>query len=123
MPPRGSSRRICALTDGANVWLASHQQLANELGTARNVVSRHLREFQHRGWILQERGRINTPLLTGAALFGIGWGIGGVCPGPAWTALAIGAPGTLVFVPSMLLGLGAGRYLRSLPAITRSTGP
>ena len=30
---------------------------------------------------------IDAPLLSGAVLFGIGWGIGGFCPGPAWTAL------------------------------------
>ena len=52
---------------------------------------------------------IDRPLLTGAALFGIGWGIGGFCPGPAWTALPLAAPGTLVFVPAMLLGIWLGR--------------
>ncbi|WP_249219105.1 DUF6691 family protein, partial [Loktanella sp. SALINAS62] len=40
--------------------------------------------------------RIDAPLLTGAAVFGIGWGIGGFCPGPAWTALPLAQPGTLV---------------------------
>ncbi|MFD0859089.1 DUF6691 family protein [Roseovarius aquimarinus] len=57
-------------------------------------------------------GRIDAPLLTGAAIFGIGWGIGGYCPGPAWTALLIGAPGTLAFLPAMLAGLAAGTYLK-----------
>ena len=51
---------------------------------------------------------IDRPLLTGAALFGLGWGIGGFCPGPAWTALPLLAPGTLVFVPMMVLGLWLG---------------
>ncbi len=51
---------------------------------------------------------IDRPLLGGAALFGIGWGIGGFCPGPAWTALPLLAPGTLAFVPAMLAGLWAG---------------
>ncbi len=58
---------------------------------------------------LPTRTDIDTPLLIGAALFGIGWGIGGFCPGPAWTALPIAATGTLVFVPAMLLGIAAGR--------------
>ncbi|APE44468.1 hypothetical protein BOO69_14385 [Sulfitobacter alexandrii] len=55
---------------------------------------------------------IDAPLLTGAALFGIGWGIGGFCPGPAWTALPMAAPGTLVFVPAMLIGIFAGRRMK-----------
>jgi uncharacterized membrane protein YedE/YeeE len=48
---------------------------------------------------------IDRSLVAGAAVFGVGWGIGGFCPGPAWTALALLAPGTLVFLPMMLAGL------------------
>ncbi|HMB48010.1 MAG TPA: DUF6691 family protein, partial [Afifellaceae bacterium] len=33
------------------------------------------------------RSDIDTPLIAGAAIFGIGWGLGGFCPGPAWTAI------------------------------------
>jgi uncharacterized protein len=58
--------------------------------------------------------RIDRPLITGAALFGTGWGIGGFCPGPAWTALPLLAPGTLVFLPAMLAGLWLGARARSL---------
>ncbi|WP_111559894.1 DUF6691 family protein [Paracoccus sediminilitoris] len=57
--------------------------------------------------------RIDRPLLTGAALFGIGWGIGGFCPGPAFTALPLLAPGTLVFVPAMLVGLWIGARIKA----------
>ncbi|TGD61841.1 YeeE/YedE family protein [Tabrizicola sp. WMC-M-20] len=56
---------------------------------------------------------IDRPLLTGGALFGIGWGIGGFCPGPALTALPLLAPGTLIFVPTMLAGLWLGPRLKS----------
>lgn len=52
---------------------------------------------------------IDLRLIGGAILFGIGWGIGGFCPGPAWTALTLAAPGTLVFVPMMLVGLWLGK--------------
>ena len=52
--------------------------------------------------------RIDARLLIGSALFGIGWGIGGFCPGPALTALPLAAPGTLVFLPAMLIGLWLG---------------
>lgn len=66
---------------------------------------------------------IDRPLLTGAALFGIGWGLGGFCPGPALTALPLLAPGTLVFVPAMILGLWIGSRLKPLPLLTARTTP
>ena len=58
--------------------------------------------------------RIDLPLVVGAALFGIGWGLGGFCPGPAWTSLPLLAPGTLVFLPAMLAGLWLGARARSV---------
>ena len=61
--------------------------------------------------------RIDRPLILGAALFGIGWGIGGFCPGPAWTALPLMSPGALVFLPAMLAGLWLGTRARSLDAL------
>ena len=56
---------------------------------------------------------IDRPLLTGAALFGIGWGIGGFCPGPAFTALPLLAPGTLIFLPALLTGLWLGARIKA----------
>jgi uncharacterized membrane protein YedE/YeeE len=49
--------------------------------------------------------RIDAPLVVGSALFGLGWGIGGFCPGPAIAALMIGLPETVVFVIAMLVGM------------------
>ena len=48
-------------------------------------------------------------LLAGAAIFGVGWGLGGFCPGPAVTSLPLAAKGTLVFVPAMLIGMAAAK--------------
>jgi uncharacterized membrane protein YedE/YeeE len=61
---------------------------------------------------------IDRPLLAGAAIFGIGWGIGGFCPGPALTSLPLLAPGTLVFVPAMLVGLWLGSRARNMQILT-----
>lgn len=47
---------------------------------------------------------IDTRLLGGAALFGIGWGIAGYCPGPALASLGEGAPALLLFVACMVAG-------------------
>lgn len=64
---------------------------------------------------------INPRLVTGAAIFGIGWGIGGFCPGPALTSLTLAAPGTLVFVPAMLTGMWIGFRARNagFPSLSR----
>ena len=61
--------------------------------------------------------RIDRPLILGAALFGIGWGIGGFCPGPAWTALPLLAPGTLIFLPALLIGLWIGSHGKNLSVL------
>jgi uncharacterized protein len=52
---------------------------------------------------------IDARLVGGAALFGVGWGLSGFCPGPAVTSLPLLATGTLVFVSAMLAGLLAAR--------------
>jgi uncharacterized membrane protein YedE/YeeE len=54
---------------------------------------------------------IDARLVGGAALFGIGWGLSGFCPGPAITSLLLLAKGTLVFVPAMLAGILLARLV------------
>ena len=48
---------------------------------------------------------IDRRLLLGAALFGIGWGVAGYCPGPALAGLGIGSREALWFVPAMIIGM------------------
>jgi uncharacterized membrane protein YedE/YeeE len=48
---------------------------------------------------------IDAPLIGGAALFGIGWGLTGICPGPALVNLGTLSPRVAVFVAAMVLGL------------------
>ena len=48
---------------------------------------------------------VDGRLLAGGALFGIGWGLGGLCPGPALTALGAGFMPAVWFVVAMLLGM------------------
>ncbi|MBT9558098.1 MAG: YeeE/YedE family protein [Myxococcales bacterium] len=54
---------------------------------------------------LPTRSDIDPRLLGGAALFGLGWGIGGYCPGPGLTSIATYTAPTLVFVGTMLVGM------------------
>jgi uncharacterized membrane protein YedE/YeeE len=55
--------------------------------------------------------RVDAPLLVGAAIFGVGWGIGGYCPGPSLVALASGGLGVALFVACSLFGSFAATLL------------
>ena len=48
---------------------------------------------------------IDLSLVTGAGLFGVGWGLVGLCPGPALESLATLSPGVIVFVVAMAAGM------------------
>ena len=50
---------------------------------------------------------IDAPLVVGAALFGIGWGMVGLCPGPALTALVSGQTQVWIFFVAMIAGMYA----------------
>ncbi|MGR5061378.1 DUF6691 family protein [Photobacterium sp. DNB22_13_2] len=54
---------------------------------------------------------IDKKLVGGAVLFGLGWGIAGICPGPAVTSTFGLNPSMLVFIVMMLIGMGAGAAL------------
>jgi uncharacterized membrane protein YedE/YeeE len=56
-------------------------------------------------FVLPTRTDLDGSLLVGAALFGVGWGLVGFCPGPAVTALGGGMPEAAMFVPAMLAGM------------------
>ncbi|HEX9450333.1 MAG TPA: DUF6691 family protein [Burkholderiales bacterium] len=72
-------------------------------------------------FILPTRKDVDGPLVIGAVIFGIGWGIGGYCPGPGIALLA--APGweTWIFIPSVLLGAFLHRMSALSPARTART--
>ena len=52
------AKRLVELADDSGTVQATHQMLATELGTAREVISRTLAEFHRRGWVSQARGRV-----------------------------------------------------------------
>lgn len=64
---------------------------------------------------------IDTPLMAGAVLFGIGWGLVGLCPGPALAALIWGGPEVIVFTLAMALAMIALPPLRRLGRTGRTT--
>lgn len=64
------------------------------------------------GFDLPNRSDIDIPLVLGAILFGVGWGIGGFCPGPGLSALAFGLTKPMIFVGSMIAGMLAFEGVR-----------
>jgi uncharacterized membrane protein YedE/YeeE len=52
-----------------------------------------------------DKTTIDPPLIIGATLFGVGWGLSGLCPGPAIENLATLSPRLIVFVGAMALGM------------------
>lgn len=60
---------------------------------------------------LPTRQDLDPRLLTGSAIFGVGWGLSGFCPGPAITSLSLLNIGTLIFVPAMILGMWGAKLV------------
>ena len=73
------------------------------------LVQKRKTPFFNNVFNLPTRTDFDFRLLAGAAIFGIGWGLGGFCPGPAVTSLSLAAKGTLFFVPAMLIGMAAAK--------------
>ena len=63
---------------------------------------------------IPKRTDVDAPLLVGSALFGIGWGLGGLCPGPALAGAGAMVPNALVFTVAMLAGFAIERTTSSL---------
>lgn len=62
---------------------------------------------------ITHKTELDKPLLTGAALFGIGWGMTGYCPGPAFASIALGNQEALIMVISIYAGFWAAGLLNN----------
>ena len=60
---------------------------------------------------LPTKEEVDSRLLTGSAIFGIGWGLAGFCPGPAVTALASGLTLVFAFVAAMVAGMAVYKWI------------
>lgn len=109
--------RVLAFLDVAGVW---DPTLAFVMGAAilpsavayliRRRMDRPLLESR---FSIPESRTLDRPLLVGAALFGIGWGLVGFCPGPAIAGLVLGAWQPWVFVGAMLAGMALHTFTLS----------
>jgi len=75
------------------------------------VQGKLLRPWFAEGFSLPDRSDITPRLVGGSALFGVGWGIAGLCPGPGFAALAIEPVSAAVFVAAMLAGMVVVRVI------------
>ena len=62
---------------------------------------------------LPDARRVDRRLVVGGLLFGVGWGIAGICPGPALVLLGLGSGKGAVFVAAMLAGMGLHEFARA----------
>jgi uncharacterized membrane protein YedE/YeeE len=73
------------------------------------------------GFALPDKRHIDRDLLSGAAIFGIGWGIAGFCPGGAVPALGLLQPQTPIFLAALVAGIIIARTIKArLPLAVRT---
>lgn len=80
------------------------------------LVLKSPRPLFDRQFHLPTRKDIDMPLLAGSAVFGIGWGIAGFCPGGSIPALGLMQPDAVIFVAAMVAGIALSRFLRQAMA-------
>lgn len=76
------------------------------------LILKNAAPFFEKKFRLPTRKDIDSPLIIGAALFGIGWGVAGLCPGPALANLSFAGYNGLIFVASMLVSIVLFRRIR-----------
>lgn len=72
---------------------------------------------------LPTQRELDLRIVAGPAIFGVGWGLAGFCPGPALTALGFGTGKAFIFVAAMFAGMWLARLLAGLPALSRIATP
>ncbi len=108
--------KVLGFLDVAGDWDPS---LAFVMGGAVLVYAPLFRLIVKRHWLLAPSfelplvKHIDRRLVLGSALFGVGWGVAGMCPGPALVVAGALVPGGIVFVLAMIAGASAFRLLET----------
>ena len=79
---------------------------------AYRLISKRGRPVLEEGFSFPEKKDVDAPLVWGSALFGVGWGLVGFCPGPAVAALGTGLAPVFAFVAAMLGGMALHAWIR-----------
>jgi uncharacterized membrane protein YedE/YeeE len=91
--------------------------------TGYRVVLRRMRPQFGERFHLPTKRELDVRILVGPAIFGVGWGLAGFCPGPALVALGYGSRAAFVFVAAMFAGMWLARFLGRLPKLARIATP
>lgn len=75
------------------------------------LATRYGKPLFAKGFVLPTKTDFEMPVLIGAAIFGAGWAMAGLCPGPAIASLMLNPADGVLFLFPMCVGLGAGRLL------------
>jgi hypothetical protein len=94
---------VCGTWDPSLAFVLGGAVMVAFAGLA--VQRRRLRPVFDEAFHLPAKTPIDTRLILGSAIFGIGWGMAGLCPGPALAALSLGLAPVMVFVVAMLAGM------------------
>ncbi|UPK24896.1 DUF6691 family protein [Bradyrhizobium sp. 195] len=86
-------------------------------------VLRRAHPFFAERFYLPTRRDIDSRIVAGPAIFGIGWGLAGFCPGPALTALGFGSSSAFIFVAAMCAGMVLARFVAHRPSLMRFVAP
>lgn len=107
---------VLAFLDIAGAW---NPALAIVMASAITVaapafylVRRRRRTLLGAASALDNRRPVDRALLVGSAVFGVGWGLSGICPGPGLVIAASGSAGALVFVATMSAGMRVAAHLQ-----------
>jgi len=88
-----------------------------------NRVLRQPRPLFGEKFHLPTKQDLDIRIISGPAIFGLGWGLAGFCPGPAFTALGFGSPAAVIFVAAMMAGMLLARWLANRPSLSRIATP
>ena len=119
--------KVLGFLDLRGAWdpsLALVMASAVGVGTLAFAAARKLKvSWLGAAMLLPTSNAIDRRLLGGSALFGVGWGLAGFCPGPALVALGMGEVKALVFVAAMLAGMGLFELLERRMRSRAGTAP
>jgi uncharacterized membrane protein YedE/YeeE len=75
------------------------------------LVLRQPRPIFGEQFYLPTKSELDPRIVSGPAIFGVGWGLAGLCPGPAFVALGYGTSASILFVIAMFAGMAIARTL------------
>lgn len=88
-----------------------------------NLIQRRPRPLFAEKFHLPTKAELDIRIISGPAIFGVGWGLAGFCPGPALTALGYGSAAAVIFVVAMTAGMLLARWLANRPSLAPIATP